>query len=222
MSNSLKVQVYEALRHVAQGFLDYRPNQFQTDPGTLKAIYDNALIVLYRLLFIFYAEARELLPVQENVSYRENYSLDSIKKRIRRSLTTNTLFLPTTAILWAQLKALSGIIDEGSPLLHVAAFNGGLFDPARHPFLERYAVGDWHLQQAIDKLARVDGQFIDYRDLAERHLGTIYEGLLEFHLEPAQSVVNGWAIELRATRGECKMSGSYYMIISSSIWWKRP
>lgn len=30
----------------------------------------------------------------------------------------------------------------------------------------------------------VDGQFVDYRDLAERHLGTIYEGLLEYHFEP--------------------------------------
>jgi hypothetical protein len=36
---------------------------------------------------------------------------------------------------------------------------------------------------AIDRLARVDGQFVDYRDLAERHLGTIYESLLEYHLE---------------------------------------
>jgi hypothetical protein len=62
----------------------------------------------------------------------------------------------------------------------VATFNGGLFDPQRYLFLEQYAVGDQHLQLAIDKLARVDGQFVDYRDLAERHLGTIYEGLLEF------------------------------------------
>jgi hypothetical protein len=210
VGNSLKAQVYEALRHVAQGLLDYRPNQLQPEPETLKAIYDNALIVLYRLLFILYAEARELLPVRENAGYRESYSLDSMKKLIQRNLAAHKLLLPTTATLWAQLKALFSIIDEGSPPLHVATFNGGLFDPARHPFLERYAVGDWHLQQAIDRLARVDGQFVDYRDLAERHLGTIYEGLLEFHLEPAPPSEDGWTIELRTAKGERKASGSYY------------
>jgi hypothetical protein len=90
--------------------------------------------------------------------------------------------LSDSATLWPRLRSLFGIIDKGYPALQVATFNGGLFDPARHPFLERYAVGDRHLQQAIDQLARVGGQFVDYRDLAERHLGTIYEGLLEYHL----------------------------------------
>ncbi len=71
-------------------------------------------------------------------------------------------------------------------------------------------MGDQHLQQAIDKLARVEGQFVDYRDLAERHLGTIYEGLLEFHLEQAEQSEDGWTIELKTAKGERKASGSYY------------
>jgi hypothetical protein len=210
VGNSLKSQVYEALRHVAQGFLDCRSNRLQPEPETLQTIYDNALIVLYRLLFILYAEARELLPVQENVGYRESYSLDSIKKLIQRDLAAQKVLLPTTATLWAHLQALFSIIDEGSLPLHVATFNGGLFDPERYPFLERCAVGDWHLLQAIDRLARVDGHFVDYRDLAERHLGTIYEGLLEFHLELAPPSNDGWTIELRTAKGERKASGSYY------------
>jgi hypothetical protein len=55
----------------------------------------------------------------------------------------------------------------------------------------RYVVGDAHLQQAIDKLTRVSKQFVDYRDLAERHLGTIYEGLLEYRLLPDDSEEGG-------------------------------
>src|SRR6266849_5174997 len=210
VGDSLKSQVYEALRHVAQGFLDYRPNNLQPAPDTLKTIYDHALIVLYRLLFILYAEARDLLPVSENAGYRESYSLESIKKAIQKNLTARKPLLPNTATLWPQLKALFSIIDEGSPPLSVATFNGGLFDPKHHPFLEQYAVGDQHLQQAIDKLARVDGQFVDYRDLAERHLGTIYEGLLEFHLEEIESPDHGWTIDLKTEKGERKASGSYY------------
>lgn len=210
VGNSLKAQVYKALRHIAQGFLDYRPNCFQPEPETLKAIYDNALVILYRLLFILYAEARELLPVQENAGYRESYSLESMKTLVQHNLATRKLLLPTTATLWPHLKALFTIIYEGSPALCVATFSSSLFDPACHPFLERSAVGDWHLQQAIDRLARVDGQCVEYCDLAERHLRSIYEGLLEFHLEPVQSAEDGWTIELRTARGERKASGSYY------------
>jgi len=210
VGDSLKAQVYEALRHVAQGFLDYPPNKLRPEPKTLKAIYDHALIVLYRLLFIFYAESRELLPVRENARYRESYSLESIKKGVQKNLDAHKTLLPNTATLWPQLKALFGIIDEGSPPLNVATFNGGLFDAERHPFLEQFAVGDQHLQLAIDKLARVGGQFVDYRDLAERHLGTIYEGLLEFHLESVTPSDGNWTIDMITAKGERKASGSYY------------
>jgi hypothetical protein len=210
VGNSLKAQVSEALRHVAQGFLDYRPNHLQPDAETLPAIYENALIVLYRLLFLLYAEARALLPIQENTDYRKNYSLDGLKKRVQENVVTRMLLLPTSGLLWPQVHTLFTIIDEGSPPLSVATFHGSLFDPERHPFLEQHGVGDFHLQQAIEKLARVDGQFVDYRDLAERHLGTIYEGLLEFHLEPLGTPEDGWTIDLRTASGRRKASGSYY------------
>ena len=90
----LKVQVYEALRHVAQGFLDYHPNKLNTEPDTLKAIYDNALIILYRLLFILYAESRALLPIRESARYRESYSFENIKKYIKKTLMQIIPFYP--------------------------------------------------------------------------------------------------------------------------------
>ena len=43
-----------------------------TDPATLQNIYDFSLILLYRLLFILYAEARNLLPVNDSDFYPEN------------------------------------------------------------------------------------------------------------------------------------------------------
>ena len=79
--------------------------------------------------------------------------------------------------------------------MRITTFNGGLFDPTRHSFLEHYTVGDVSLCQAIDKLSRVNNRFVDYRDLAERHLGTIYEGLLEYTLQVATEPM----VELRST-----------------------
>jgi hypothetical protein len=187
VGESLKGQVYDALKQLAQGFLDYPGNSLQTNAATLKQSYDHSLIVLYRLLFILYAEARELLPLRESAAYRDEYSLDVIKREIARRKTTGGALLATTARYWPRLKDLFGIINVGSPPLKVATFNGGLFDPERHPFLERYSISDARLIEALDKLARVDGQFVDYRDLAERHLGTIYEGLLEYNLRPREA-----------------------------------
>ena len=234
LSDSLREQVYDALRYVAQGFLDYTDNRLPHTDETFKLIYDNSLILLYRILFILYAEARGLLPLQENLSYERVYSLDAIKKDVVARLQEG-LILPNTSLLWSHLKELFKIINLGSPPLTVTTFNGGLFDPQRHPFLEQYVVGDSSLCRAIDKLARVNGQFIDYRDLAERHLGTIYEGLLE---EYALHVATEPMVELRVSskivpaqgiprkhiasefrpgevyfvtdRGERKKTGSYY------------
>jgi len=232
VSDNLRKQVYDALRYVAQGFLDYPDNSLVPDPETCKQIYDNSLTLLYRLLFIFYAEARDLLPLQKNVKYRDRYSLYSIKKDIANGLYEE--LLPDSGIVWPRLKTLFHFINMGSPPLSVTTFDGGLFDPKRHEFLERYVVGDLNLCRAIDKLARVNFQFVDYRDLAIRHLGTIYEGLLEYKLQiavepmverksdskivPAEGVLKKdrvaafqqGEVYLVTDAGERKVTGSYY------------
>jgi hypothetical protein len=191
VSDTLKDQVYEALRHLAQGFLDFPANQLKPDPATLKAIYDHSLIVLYRLLFILYAESRGLLPVPDNLLYTRSYSLDALKKRLARELDQGQPAAPSMATFWQQLRQLWQVIDTGNPDLDVPAYNGGLFKARSDSFLARYQVGDIHLRQAIDLLARtVDPQtrqrvFVDYRDLEIRHLGSIYEGLLEYRVQVA-------------------------------------
>jgi hypothetical protein len=216
VGEGLRQQVYEALRHLSQGFLDHPSNDLSSsspDEATLREVYDASLIVLYRLLFVLYAESRGLLPLSESQRYRESYSLNAVKHEVAEDLDRGRALLPTTARVWQRLKDLFAIIDQGSPPLSVATFNGGLFDPARHPFLEENAVGDEHLQKAIDRLSRVEGEFVDYRDLAERHLGTIYESLLEFHPVPAGSKEqndSGWTVDLVNDKGERHTSGAYY------------
>ncbi|NTW02534.1 MAG: N-6 DNA methylase, partial [Oscillochloris sp.] len=210
ISDSLKLQVFDALRHIAQGFLDYPRNGLQTTPETLHAIYGNSLIVLYRLLFVLYAEARELLPLRESVDYREEYSLYATVREAARRIDSGMTLLVDTGRTWAKLRDLFEIINAGSPPLKVATFNGGLFDPQRHAFLDRATVGDAQLQLALDKLARVEREFIDYCDLAERHLGTIYEGLLEYHLVPIERGADGFSVDLVNDKGERHRTGSYY------------
>ena len=233
ISESLRQQVYDALRYVAQGFLDYSESNLPATPDTYKLIYDHSLILLYRLLFILYAEARDLLPLQENRAYYRKYSLHAIKNDVVADLREG-LVLTNSSLFWTRLKDLFKAINLGNPPLSVTTFNGGLFDPKQHEFLEQYIVGDMNLCRAIDQLARVNNQFVDYRDLAERHLGTIYEGLLEYTLQvakepmvelkssskivPAEGIAKKDIANIFRTgetylvtdRGERKLTGSYY------------
>lgn len=199
--DDLREQVYDALRSVAQGFLSSPANHLEPTPENLARIYEHSLILLYRLLFILYAEARGLLPTENN-SYRTHYSLRTIADQVRRALSEQVVLLPHAGIIWSQLKTLFQGIDRGETSLGINTFNGGLFDPTRHVFLETSTVGDRDLARAIDKLARrprderdfSEQSLIDYRDLSERHLGTIYEGLLEYTLHVASEPM----AELRA------------------------
>ncbi len=193
VGESLKEQVYEALRCLAQGWLDFPGNGLTPAPATLQAIHDHSLIVLYRLLFILYAESRGLLPVDENPAYTQNYSLLALKRRVARAVDTGAPSVPSMDTLWHQLRQLWRVLNSGDAHLGVPAYNGGLFDPHKHPWLEQYRVGDSHLQQALDLLTRTPDpatgkrEFVDYRDLEIRHLGSIYEGLLEYRLRVAET-----------------------------------
>ena len=239
VGEELKENVYESLRLLAQGFLEFPNNNLsQSD---LKEIHDNSLILLYRLLFIFYAEYNQLLPFRENKAYTDSYSLDAIKKEIANKIDKRKPLPISTHSYWDRLKELFEIINNGNEELEVPPYNGGLFDPEKHPFLEKYNVGDCHIAHVIDLLSRSkDKGFIDYSSLDIRHLGSIYEGLLEYKLQIAEEdlvptkekgkeiyiplkeakkqskkidknkIVQKGEVYLVTDKGERKATGSYY------------
>jgi type I restriction-modification system DNA methylase subunit len=209
IGDTLKEQAYLALRHLAQGFLDYPKNHLSTNDADLQHIYDNSLIVLYRLLFILYAESRQLLPIRESKLYRKHYSLYSITEYVRTTISDGCHLLADTGLLWCRLRELFHLIDVGNPPLKLATYDGGLFDPQHHIFLEQHTIGDYHLQWALYHLAFMQNERIDYSKLAVRHLGSIYEGLLENQLHATTSEA-GWSIDLYNDQGKRKTSGSYY------------
>lgn len=151
------------------------------------SIYRDATYLLYRLLFIFYAEARGLLPV-ENENYRQ-VSLDSLVTEAvnLHDYPEQATTRPTR--LWNGLKALFNFIDIGDVSLNIAQFDGGLFDDKERPYLSQYKIDNIYLAAALRELAyEIDQNTtseplrIDYRDLSVRHLGSLYEGMIEYRL----------------------------------------
>jgi len=239
VGEELKENVYQALKILAEGFLKTPENNLTTQ--NLKEIHDNSLVLLYRLLFTLYAEYRRLLPLEENELYTDSYSLDSIKKEVRDKIDHNSPLSRVHTHYWDRLKELFGTINSGDPEMGVPFYNGGLFEPQKHPFLEEYKVADFYVAKIIDLLCRSkDKAFIDYSSLEARHLGSIYEGLLEYKVKIAEEdlvatkkkgkevfvplreakasgskireseIIESGELYVATDKGERKASGSYY------------
>ncbi|TWT41907.1 Modification methylase TaqI [Phycisphaerae bacterium RAS1] len=203
IGEDLKERVFEALRLCIEGFLTHAPNRLNA-PRDLELCREQSFVLLYRLLFIMYAEDRSLLPYRRNDLYTRNRSLARHRDEIADVLDRVAhgrdpeYALGQTAI-WQDLLSLFDLIDHGHARYAVPAYNGGLFDAQRHEFLSRAALPDRYLARVIDQLGRAAdpehperGLFrVDYRDLAIQHLGSIYEGLLELrpHFATAPMVV---------------------------------
>ncbi len=183
LSSSVKDRVYGALSEFVNGFFAYTANRL--DPDThLEEAYAASLILLYRILFTLYAEAHELLPL-DNPGYRDTYSIKRIKTELATRLDQQTPLLDSTDNYFADLSNLFSVISNGADQFDIPPYNGGLFASERNPFLAQFRMGDRHLARGLDLLARVpsrDGPavFVDYKTLQVRHLGDIYEGLLEY------------------------------------------
>ena len=191
VGEGLKAHVFEALRISIEGFLTFGRNNLDSERD-LAHCHEESFILLYRLLFIMYAEDRRLLPYDVNGLYTKNRSLGRFRDELAHRLDriddgrAEDYSCDSTDI-WRELQSLFDLIDVGGARYGVPAYNGGLFDREQHPFLAEKALPDCHLARVIDRLGRaIDAKHpeaglcrVDYRDLAIQHLGTIYEGLLE-------------------------------------------
>lgn len=209
VSNKLKAQVFDrAMPLLIEGFVNNNP---ELKLSLREAVYEESLVYLYRMLFVLYAESRELLPITNDTYYQS--SLDTIRVEIEKALLKEIPAAKNSFRYWVTLDNLFNMIDKGAPMSGIPeGYNGGLFDRAKHPFLESNKVSDFYLSKVVHSLTSVATTdkhriSIDYSTLKVRNLGTIYEGLLEQHAiwdERAGKIV------LENDKGERKATGSYY------------
>ena len=175
----------------------------------LTEVRNASLILLFRLLFILYAEDRHLLPVNRP-GYR-NYSLrHRLRQDIGRRKNAGEVFSRHASVYWCIISEFCQIIGQGDDSIGLPAYNGGLFDCSRTPLLNRVNLSDAVVADVIDKLSFevvVSGRrYINYRDLGVRQLGSIYEQLLEHEVvrdDTGQPV-------MRLGMHARKDTGSYY------------
>lgn len=174
----------------------------------LQEVREGALILLYRLLFILYAEDRDLLPVKD-----ERYDDYGLRERVRLDIgkrkDDNDIFSDTAARYWGAMSDLFLAIDQGDASIGLPPYNGGLFDQERNAILTNIRIPDSVMATVIDALSfeRTDEgrKYINYRNLSVQQLGSIYERLLEYEVAYDDDVITVQP-NIFARKG----SGSYY------------
>jgi hypothetical protein len=208
VGKGLGQQVQQAVVDLVQGILDHPDNAARRseliDSAALARLYRQALRTLYRCLFVLYGEARGLLPL-DIPTYRESYSLS----RLSRLATAEGADAPefaTGSYLEESLRALFELLRTGADLGpdgRIPSYGGGLFDNSPDSaesthLIESLRWGDAAVAQVLEHLTLVPTKQglarVSYRELNVEELGSIYESLLELHLEVADDEL--WRVRL--------------------------
>ncbi|MES1937488.1 Eco57I restriction-modification methylase domain-containing protein [Salinisphaera hydrothermalis] len=154
-------------------------------------LYEAAMTVMMRLVFLLSAEERGLLLLGDE-RYEANYALSTLRMQLRAE---SDEILERRWDAWSRLlavfRAVYGGIEHEN--LRLPALGGSLFDPDRFPFLEGRARGsDWRTDVAkplpidnrtvlllLEAIQQYQGRTLSYRALDVEQIGYVYEGLLE-------------------------------------------
>ncbi|MGF1454964.1 MAG: Eco57I restriction-modification methylase domain-containing protein [Alphaproteobacteria bacterium] len=174
----------------------------------LQEVREAALILLYRLLFILYAEDRDLLPVRD--TRYDDYGLrNKVRLDVKERKDKNDVFSETAARYWGAMADLFIAIDQGDASIGLPPYNGGLFDQERHAILTDIRIPDAVMARVVDALSfevTPEGRkYINYRNLSVQQLGSIYERLLEYEVARDDD-----EITVQPNIFARKGSGSYY------------
>jgi len=196
VKSPLLQQIDEVLQYICNGFIADTPRKGEEyTEEERREIFESAVKLLYRCLFLFYAESRSLLPSQ--VEKQEIYAKHSIQAlcreahRFRWGNRTNNEGYD----LWKHLKGLIHAVNDGDPEYGIMGYNGGLFDDEQEKFLGKQQLRNDFLARALYLMAYVepydsdpDKEYpIPYRNLEVRHLGEMYENILEFNVTLADA-----------------------------------
>ena len=219
--DALSASIKEALLTLGNGFIREPSNddlRKALSEGSLSAKgYTHELLrLMYRFLFIFCLEERELLHVKENTDAnrlaRERYQLGYSFHRYRE-MSRKKRFQNKFTDAWESVKIVFKGLEAGEPLLALPAL-GGLFNETQCPHLSKAALPNSAFFEAMYSMrwAEINKVLapIDYKNMGTEELGSIYESLLE--LVPVVDTTYrtfGFMSEV-GTSSERKKTGSYY------------
>jgi hypothetical protein len=180
-------------------------------------LYEAALTVMMRLVFLFSAEERGLLLLGDPL-YDQHYAVSTLREQLREEADQHGEEVVERRLdAWVRLLATFRAVHGGAShhRLTIPAYGGHLFDPDRFPFLEGRQRGTtWretpatplpvnnrtvlHLLEALQLLqVKVPGggpaeaRRLSFRALDIEQIGHVYEGLLDHTAKRAKEPMLG-------------------------------
>ncbi|MEH0515268.1 SAM-dependent DNA methyltransferase [Streptomyces sp. B21-079] len=209
ITEALGTQVRRAVELIVQalseGALDaQRRGENDPLPTARGEVYEAAVTVMMRVVFLLFAEERGLLPQSRlfAMGYGISDELDLLDAREKEE---GEQALDATSLTWHRLLATSQALYRGASFedLRLPEYGGSLFDPARFPFLTAcdsqdtltITVSDRVMLEVLRavQIAQLPGgaRRISFRDIDVEQIGYIYEGLLGYSCEPAEEIIVG-------------------------------
>jgi hypothetical protein len=223
IGEDLRPQVRDAIEHLGNGFLQGEPaliEALQGDPDAARDFYSEILRVVYRILFLLFAEQRGLVPdadAPRSELYWSDYSLTALREEAEGGVPERDDYTD----LWHGLQTTFRMVRDGADELGVFGYNGELFDLSGEDYLDGRACDNARLLRAVRALTLIERegvlQRISYLDLGVEELGSIYEALLDYtprvteepeEIEGTQIRAHTFVLDPRGL--ERKQSGSYY------------
>ena len=198
LGNEAAVQLRQQAAAAKKGFFSGKD---QLDAADLSL---ECLRLVYRLLFLFYIEARPELgyvPIQKSEIYLKGYSLESLRDLELRPLpnpraregkyfdiTLRRLFrLVAEGCGLAAQPGLRDLTQGARDTFALAPLDSRLFDDATLPLLSKVQFPNAVWQQVIRRLSLSQGQGkgrrggrVSYQLLSINQLGAVYEALLSY------------------------------------------
>ncbi|MDL0145469.1 Eco57I restriction-modification methylase domain-containing protein [Halobacterium salinarum] len=218
VGQDLQSNVVSAIETLGTGLLNQEVREYLEEGGEeeAKEYYQEILLLVYRLLFLMYAEQRGMMASRDSL-YTDEYSITNLREKAetRRSGSDRN------SDLWHGLQSTFRLVEKGDDELGVPCYNGMLFDSDRLEWVSESECFNEELLNAIGDLTLIEHegtrQRISYADLGVEEIGSVYESLLEFTPKLATEVIEledrtvshgEFYLDDRGT--ERKETGSYY------------
>jgi hypothetical protein len=213
VSTRLAAQVLGALYELLRGLHSAdRPRIEGLAASRPDHLYEGLLTVLLRLVFLLYAEDRDLIPSRTDgearALYDQGYGVRSLYARLLEDAAHHPDTMDERRGAWSRLLALFRLVHHGDRSGWIRGRGGKLFDPEAFPFLQGQdgqsdppspaTVSDGCILRILDLLLSLDGERLSYRTLDVEQIGSVYETVMGFTVETRP----GPALAIRAGKND--------------------
>ena len=220
VGKDLRGNVINAIEELGNGFLQGDIiTELQNNEEKILQFYRELLIVVYRIIFLLFAEQRGMMPGRNSL-YAEEYSISQLRERASQDISLRE----DHRDLWEGLRvtfdmAHKGVNEPG--VLEIFGYNGKLFNPGSTELINSLECFNSSLLKSIRYLTFIEKDKvlsrISYSDLGVEEIGSIYESLLDFipRVASADEIINNRKIFpgnffLDPRGSSRKTTGSYY------------